>query len=308
MLEITMIDQLKSQYDDFEYYNGMNIVIVRKNSKIGVVDKELNILIPLIYETLYLVDFSTKRMIAQLNKTWLVINENNTILFKSKHNYDSNPKWKMNYFDSSYCYVPYYDGFIEHFKDKIVLITKEKREEFYLHSDSAMCIDTSPLIYFFDGEIKGYLDLNTGRIQLDVLIDVRNKKFTCLKAYDVDDILCAGEKPYSLFEQSRVIQELKDNGITTIINLMQKKEIQHNQAEISKEFKVLNIPIVKNGVPSIEVLYKIMHIIDSSEKTYIHCDLGIGRTDVVVAFYLYKKYGYQGNSGFCINQAVIALS
>lgn len=288
MLKIRIIDQLKSQYDDFEYYNEFDVVIVQKDLKVGVVDKQLNVLIPLMYETLYLVDSSNTRMIVQRDKTWFVINEKNTILFKSKHNYDPNPKWKMNYFDSSYFYVPYSDGYIEHFKDKIVLITKEKQKEFYLKSDIAMCVDTTSLIYFFDGEMKGYLDLDRGDIQSDILMDVRNKKFTMLKAYDVDERVCAGEKPYSLFEQTRVIQELKDKGITTIINLMQEKEIKYKQTELSKEFTIINVPVVKNSLPSRETLDEIIHIIDSSEKTYIHCDLGLRRVSAVVEFYLNK--------------------
>ena len=290
------IKTLEKEYDAYEFNDIRVGIVVKKDSKVGLIDREFNIIIPLMYESLYLVEFDKNRMIAQLDETWLIIDNQNNTLFKSTHNYDSNPEWDMNYFDSSYCYVPYLDGYIEHYTDKIILVTRGKREEFSLKSDSAMCFDDSPLVYFFDGEVRGYLNLETGFIQLDILMDVRKKEFNSLIAYDVDEILCAGEKPYSLFEQDSIIQELKDNGITTIINLMQENERKYNTTELEKEFTVKNFPIIDNSVPSIDVLYEVIHTIDKSEKTYVHCNLGLGRTGIVVGYYLYKKYGYRGSS------------
>jgi protein-tyrosine phosphatase len=120
-------------------------------------------------------------------------------------------------------------------------------------------------------------------------------EFIELAAYEVDDILCVGEKPYSLFMQDKILCELRSSGVTTIVNLMQEHEfLKYNSEVLHKEFKVINVPIIDNTPPSLEVLYKIIHIINSNKKTYIHCDLGLGRTGFVVAFYLYKKYAYKG--------------
>ena len=120
-------------------------------------------------------------------------------------------------------------------------------------------------------------------------------EFIELAAYEVDNILCAGKKPYSLFMQDQMICELQSSGVTTIVNLMQEYEfMKYNWEILHKEFKVINIPIIDKSVPSLDVLYKIINIIDNNKKTYIHCDLGLGRTGVVVAFYLYKKYAYRG--------------
>jgi len=292
------IKRLEKMYDAYEFEDQRVGIVVKKDSKVGLIDREFNVIIPLMYESLYLVDFDTKRMIVQKDRIWMVINKQNNILFKSKHNYDENPEWPLHFYDSSYFYVPALDGYIEHYKDKIIFKSKNVSQEFALVSDSAMCFDDTPLIYFFDGEVKGYLNLETGFIQLDILMDVRKKKFKFLKAYDVDAILCAGTQPYSLFYQDEIIEELKDNGVTTIINLMQNKEMKYNTIAIEKEFKVLNFPIVENSVPSIDILYEIMHAINHSEKTYIHCDLGLGRTGVIVAYYLHKKYAYTGISIF----------
>ncbi len=92
--------------------------------------------------------------------------------------------------------------------------------------------------------------------------------FIELAAYEVDDILCAGEKPYSLFMQYQVICELRNRGVTTLLNLMQEHEfIKYNSEPLHKEFNVIHIPIIKNSIPSLEVLHKRIHIIDSNKKT-----------------------------------------
>ena len=289
------LERLLPEYDDFEcYYPTLkNVAIVKKNHKVGVVDKEFNIIIPLVYETLYLVECSLKRMIVQLNEIWLVIDENNTILFESKYNYNPLPQWKMNYFDASYRYISYYDGFIEHFQDKIVLITKTQRKEFYLNSESAMCVDDTPLVYFFDGETKGCLNLESGSIELDILMDVR-KEFQKLKACNIDKMLSIGVNPYSLFEQKLLIDELKNNGVITLINLMDKEELRYPIKELEDEFDVVNISIPDKDLPSIESLYRIMYTVDNAQKSYMHCDIGLEKLGVVLAYYMHKRYGYKG--------------
>ena len=126
--------------------------------------------------------------------------------------------------------------------------------------------------------------------------------FVELAAYEVDEILCVGEKPYSMFMQEEIISELKNSGVTTIINLMQEHEFNmYDLNPLNKEFKIINIPIIDNTVPDKDILYKVINIIDSSAKTYIHCNLGLGRTDIVVAFYLYNKYGYSKD---CLQQRI----
>ena len=232
-------------------------------------------------------------MIAQRNNTWLVIDNNNTVLYKSKHNYNPSPQYKMNCFDASYHYVSYYDGFIEHFKDKIVLITQTDKKEFYLKSDNAMCVDDTPLVYFFDGTKKGYLNLETGDIESDILRDVR-KEFSRLKAYNIDKKLSIGGSPYSLFEQELLIQELKDDGITTIINIMQKVKIKYDIKVLENEFEIENILIPDKNIPNIDSLDKIIDTINKSDKSYIYCDFESNILGVIVAYYLHIEYRYKG--------------
>ena len=91
-MNVETMFSLRGIYDDYECVDSNIGIVVKKDDKVGVVDKHLNIIIPLIYETLYLVEFDTKRMIAQLDSVWLVIDEENNILFKSSRNYQSCPE------------------------------------------------------------------------------------------------------------------------------------------------------------------------------------------------------------------------
>lgn len=124
--------------------------------------------------------------------------------------------------------------------------------------------------------------------------------FVELSAYEVDDILYATEKSYSLFTQDEIICELKNNGVTTIINFMDEDEFNmYNQEAIHKEFNVIiNIRLWCRGNEGVylEVLNEIFYIIDSNKKTYIHCDAEFEKSDMIVGYYLHKKYTYTGLS------------
>lgn len=117
--------------------------------------------------------------------------------------------------------------------------------------------------------------------------------FNKLAAYKVDENLYAGEKPYSLFEQDEMIEELKSYGIDTIISLMEKDESQYDISELENEFKLFNFPILDNSVPSMKTINEILSHIDNNNTTYLHCNLGLGRTGILVASYLHQTYGYE---------------
>lgn len=120
--------------------------------------------------------------------------------------------------------------------------------------------------------------------------------FKSLGAYQVDEILYAGEKPYSLFDQDLVIHELKAHGINTIVNLMEEHEFnRYDSNSLNAEFEVLSFPIVDNSVTDLETIARILSHIKNDSITYVHCNLGLGRTGIIVASYLHKIHGYQSS-------------
>ena len=282
----------------------LDYVVSKKDKLVGILDKNSDVVIPFIYESIFLVEGDIHRMVAQKNNEWLLIDKDNNILFRSQRNYDNTPQWDMNFFDSSYKYVPYCDGYFEQYKDKIVLITKDERKEFIVQSENAYCFSDEPIIDIENAGQSGYINIKTGEIQVckvskpkEELLFRTHEGFIELGAYEVDDILCAGEKPYSLFDQDLIVEELHTNGIKTIINLMQKEEFENYTTPLLEDnFKIINFPILDNSVPSKDIILHILHIINKSEKTYVHCNLGLGRTGIIIASYLHQKYAYRSKT------------
>jgi len=309
MQEERYIQALQLQYDTFLYDESvMQVAIVEENGKIGVVDKELNIVIPLIYETLLLVEFETRRIVVQKDSLWMLIDQFNEVLFCSRHNYDNSLIGLMDYFDSSYRYVEYFDGYIEHYNKKIVLVTKDEKKEFFIEAESLFCIDNGPFALVYKENEKRLLDLRTGKLQSDRLFELPKKGFEILGAYEVDDILCAGEKPFSLLYQKKIVEELHNNGITTIITLMQESELTKYDKQDLGEFQVLYFPMKRETFPTMDLLYEIMYHINNSKKSYIYCNRGVKRVSLIIAYYLFKKYGYREETIFKKIQQLQATS
>ena len=124
-----------------------------------------------------------------------------------------------------------------------------------------------------------------------------NDGFYLLNAYEVDDILCAGEPPFSTYMQDEMIEELEQNGVETIIGLFQEYECSlYDFDKLKKKFNVVNIPMVGNTYLDIDTFYKILHLIDKNKKSYIHCGADGKRVELFVKHYLSKRYGYMGDS------------
>jgi hypothetical protein len=121
--------------------------------------------------------------------------------------------------------------------------------------------------------------------------------FCILDAYEVDDILCAGEPPFSTYMQDAMIEELEQNGVTTIISLLQEYEYSlYDFNVLKKKFNVVNIPMVGSAYSDIDSFYKVLHVIDTNKKTYIHCSADRRREKLFVKHYLSKRYSYVGDS------------
>ena len=120
--------------------------------------------------------------------------------------------------------------------------------------------------------------------------------FNILSAYQVDTNLFAGQKPYSLFDEDEIIDELKSKNIKKIISLMETNEINYNLTNFEKNFELLSFPIIDNTVPSYDVIQNILNNISNDVTTYVHCNLGLGRTGIIVGVYLAQRYGLCGDS------------
>jgi len=129
--------------------------------------------------------------------------------------------------------------------------------------------------------------------------------FCILDAYEVDDILCAGEVPFSTYMQDEMIEELEQNGVTTIISLLQEYECSlYDFNELKKKFNVVNIPMVDYTYLDIDSFYKILYLIDKNKKSYIHCGADGKRVELFIKHYLFKRYGYMDDN---LKQKIISL-
>lgn len=121
--------------------------------------------------------------------------------------------------------------------------------------------------------------------------------------------LLAGQVPTSYYlDKTKVfLENLKDAGVNTIINLMEENEKNHYGDSFFDYANYLNIepvwfpvetyrfPIKDVSVPKVKLMKMILDRTDSSVSegkcVYIHCWGGIGRTGTVVGCYL-MRHGY----------------
>ena len=95
--------------------------------------------------------------------------------------------------------------------------------------------------------------------------------------FEVSDELIRGSWP-----NRKMLDTLKESGCTTIINLCAERK----QDELVQDcgLKSLNIPIVDNTVPTEDNIHNLLLAL-STEKCYLHCEEGKGRTGCMVAAY-----------------------
>ena len=120
--------------------------------------------------------------------------------------------------------------------------------------------------------------------------------------------LLAGEYPgnYSVILTRQRVDALLEAGFDTFIDLTKPNEtipyskILFEQAQAYEiDAEHLNFPIGDFGLPSRELMEKILDTIDnkleSGHKIYLHCWGGIGRTGTTVGCYL-VRHGKTGNA------------
>jgi protein-tyrosine phosphatase len=90
------------------------------------------------------------------------------------------------------------------------------------------------------------------------------------------------------------IDSLKSEGVTVIVSLLQKDEIEELDLESeesvckSKNVLFLSFPIIDRQTPhsiqeSVKFSHKLKELLENGEKIVIHCRQGIGRSSLIAA-------------------------
>ncbi|MBW1980788.1 MAG: dual specificity protein phosphatase family protein [Deltaproteobacteria bacterium] len=88
------------------------------------------------------------------------------------------------------------------------------------------------------------------------------------------------------------LESIQRQGISAIVNLCAEYCDLHD-IESSQGFAVYYLPVIDEGVPSLEELDKALdwveEVISGGNKVLVHCRLGLGRTATFVTAYLLRK-------------------
>ena len=130
-----------------------------------------------------------------------------------------------------------------------------------------------------------------------------NRPNSC--TYWVSDHLLAGEYPAGKRgEEETRLRRYLQTGITLFVDLTREGEkpgyeeiLQQEAANANVQVKYKRLPIQDFGIPERERMKEILDTIDeavaTSNKVYVHCRGGIGRTGTVVGCYL-ARHGTTG--------------
>ncbi len=96
------------------------------------------------------------------------------------------------------------------------------------------------------------------------------------------------------------IKRLKDTGVTTVVSLLEKDEIQElglrDEQRLCNQLQIdyINFPIKDRAVPTEQATVdKLVELLDNKvsegQKVVIHCRMGIGRASLIAAAVLIKR-------------------
>ena len=155
-LDLIQLTDYKYQVIEFWYDN---MIVVKVNDTFGVLDNELNEIIPYMYESIYPIE-EKNIFIAEYENRWLVLDYDNKIIFSSTHNYKGCEWWGLDQY-----YIKSLNGYIEHFDNKILFHSLHNpTKEYFVKCDTIEVSEDDYIIKIEDNDCKGYINLKTGYI------------------------------------------------------------------------------------------------------------------------------------------------
>lgn len=105
---------------------------------------------------------------------------------------------------------------------------------------------------------------------------------------------------------ANTLSQLKANGITTIVNLME--ELPSVREVEEKQFKVIHCPVRDFSIPNkkefIKCLQKIYNELQAGEVIYVHCFGGRGRTGMALSGLLMMTDGLSPRTALSLTESL----
>lgn len=102
---------------------------------------------------------------------------------------------------------------------------------------------------------------------------------------EVDSKLVRGSR----ISDAKTYLELDRMGVDTIVDLCVEGNLDKNAP---KCFNIHRIPVIDNSPPFMSQVEEFIRTVVSSNRTFVHCEAGIGRTGTFVACYRISVHGW----------------
>ena len=153
---LDLVPLTEYKYQDIEFWYD-NMIVVKMDDTFGILDNELNQIIPCMYESIYLIE-EKNIFIAEYENKWLILDYDNKVIFSSSHNYKGCEWWELDQY-----YIKSLNGYIEHFEDRILFHTlNNPTKEYLVKCDTIEVTEDDYIIKIQD---NGYINLKTEHMQ-----------------------------------------------------------------------------------------------------------------------------------------------
>ena len=153
------------------------VIVAKKDSKAGMLDMNLEQIIPFMYDNLGFTHWSQEdshytesRILAELDHKWLVLDKENRTIFSSQENYEGSNSC----IDTTYKYIPILDGYIESHENSVVLTSHDGEKEYLIENRWIAYYGDEEhyFVYVMSEENKvGFINLKTNYVQECIFSD-----------------------------------------------------------------------------------------------------------------------------------------